>query len=221
MKYTKLEITACLELVTGMHIGGSTYFAAIGAVDSPVIKDVRTNLPMIPGSSLKGKMRTLLAKKYNEHFAKEPNDDAIVIRRIFGSSKKNAVQKSRLVFSDSFMSNAEELRKVLPSITETKFENTINRATAIANPRQIERAVRGSQFALSMVYEVEDEAELDEDIKVIADGFKMLTWDYLGGNGSRGYGKVCFKDLGIRVVVGELEGIEKYEEILKKAVVTE
>mgnify|MGYP000999537641 CR=1 FL=1 len=59
--YAKVEISGVIEVVTGMHIGGSSAFSAIGAVDSPVIRDVRTNLPMLPGSSLKGKMRTLLA----------------------------------------------------------------------------------------------------------------------------------------------------------------
>lgn len=63
--YAKIQITGTIEAVTGMHIGGSSAFSAIGAVDSPIIKDIKTNNPMIPGSSLKGKMRTLLAKKYN------------------------------------------------------------------------------------------------------------------------------------------------------------
>lgn len=60
--YSKIQINGVLEVVTGMHIGGSSAFSAIGAVDSPVIKDIRTNKPMVPGSSLKGKMRTLLSK---------------------------------------------------------------------------------------------------------------------------------------------------------------
>lgn len=64
--YSKLEITGTLEVLTGMHIGGSSAFAAIGAVDSPVIRDTLSDRPMIPGSSLKGKLRTLLALRYNE-----------------------------------------------------------------------------------------------------------------------------------------------------------
>ena len=59
--YAKIKIFGDLYVKTGMHIGGSSAFAAIGAVDSPVIRDTRSSLPMIPGSSLKGKMRTLLA----------------------------------------------------------------------------------------------------------------------------------------------------------------
>ena len=51
--YAKVQITGIIEVKTGMHIGGSSAFAAIGAVDSPVIKDARSRLPMIPGSSLK------------------------------------------------------------------------------------------------------------------------------------------------------------------------
>lgn len=51
--YSKIQITGVLETKTGMHIGGSSAFSAIGAVDSPVIKDVRNGKPMVPGSSLK------------------------------------------------------------------------------------------------------------------------------------------------------------------------
>ena len=72
-----------------MALGGSGAFSAIGAVDSPVIKDPLTNLPVIPGSSLKGKMRTLLAKKYNEVPASDPSQDAECILSLFGSAEKN------------------------------------------------------------------------------------------------------------------------------------
>lgn len=58
----KIKISAVLEVVTGMHIGGSSEYSPIGAVDSPVISDPRTGQPVIPGSSLKGKMRTLLVR---------------------------------------------------------------------------------------------------------------------------------------------------------------
>ena len=64
--FVKLEITGKLEILTGMHIGGSSAFAAIGAVDSPVVRDALTNDPIIPGSSLKGKIRALLARQYND-----------------------------------------------------------------------------------------------------------------------------------------------------------
>ncbi len=219
--YAKIQITGIVEVKTGMHIGGSSAFAAIGAVDSPVIKDARTRLPMLPGSSLKGKMRTLLAKEYNTDVAAKPDDDAECLTRLFGSAKKGHVKRSRLIVSDMFLANEEELRKQgLQSLTEVKFENTINRATAVANPRQIERVVRGSQFDLDMIYEAEAEEQIVDDFRILAEGLKLLQYDYIGGNGSRGYGKIIFDSLQAETVVGEIsEGIlEQCNRILQEAV---
>ena len=204
--YAKIQITGKLEVVTGMHIGGSSAFAAIGAVDSPVIKDSRENLPMIPGSSLKGKMRTLLAKEYNETVAAKPDEDNERIIRLFGSAKKGNIKRSRIQIADMVMENADEFRKRgSQSLTEIKFENTINRVTAVAMPRQIERVIRGSEFALDIIYEVKEESEVVEDLSMLAEGMKLLQYDYLGGHGSRGYGKVRFKDVQADTVVGELD----------------
>ena len=186
--FAKIEISGKLEVVTGLHIGGSSAFSAIGAVDSPVVRDSRTNMPMIPGSSLKGKMRTLLAKRYNQTVAATPDDDADCLTELFGSAKKGRVKTSRILFSDMFLENKEELKQVgVEDPVEIKFENSINRATAVANPRQIERVVRGAQFPLQMIYEVKDEETLYKDLEILKEGFRLLQYDYLGGSGSRGY----------------------------------
>lgn len=217
--YAKIQITGTIEVKTGMHIGGSSAFAAIGAVDSPVVKDIRSSLPMIPGSSLKGKMRSLLAKEYNDSAAAKPDDDAECLTRLFGSARKEHIKRSRLIISDMFLANEQELREQgLQSLTEVKFENTINRATAVANPRQIERVIRGSAFEMDMIYEAEEEEEIVEDISILAEGLKLLQYDYLGGNGSRGYGKVAFCDLYAETVVGEIpeDILKKCNEILEK-----
>lgn len=214
--YSKIQITGVLETKTGMHIGGSSAFSAIGAVDSPVIKDVRTGKPMVPGSSLKGKIRTLLAKKYNEAVV-NPDNDAECIMRVFGSAKKdkdNKVHASKIIVSDMFLLNEDEIRnRGIESLTEVKFENNINRASAVATPRQIERAIKGLQFGIDMIYEVENgkEDEVIDDIKLLAEGMKMLEYDYLGGSGSRGYGKVQFFDMTAKVVIGALDDSEVAE----------
>lgn len=215
--YGKIQITGEINLITGMHIGGSNAFAAIGAVDSPIIKDILTNQPMLPGSSLKGKMRSLLAKEFNKELVNTPDDDDSRLTRLFGSAKKGKVRGSRVLFSDMVLNNSEELRaKGLTSLTEIKFENSINRATAVANPRQIERAVRGSQFNLDIVYEVVNESEVIEDFETLCRGLVLLQYDYIGGNGSRGYGKVKFENLEAAAVVGDIpnEMIDKCNEIL-------
>ncbi|MHB1453890.1 MAG: type III-A CRISPR-associated RAMP protein Csm3 [Saccharofermentanales bacterium] len=204
--YSKLKITATLEVMTGMHIGGSSAYSAIGAVDSPVIRDSLTKRPMIPGSSLKGKMRTLLARTMSENVYLESNDkDPAVIKRLFGSSKASQngrIIHSRLQFFDLFLSNYNAIKDV--GTTEVKFENTINRTTSVANPRQIERVIKGSEFAFSLIYDVVDENEYDEDIESIVLALKLLEMDYLGGHGTRGYGKVGFRDFNAECVLGEL-----------------
>ena len=192
--FSKIEITGIIQAETGIHIGGNSQFAAIGAVDSPVIRDVYTDYPMIPGSSLKGKMRTLLAKQYNKGLEKPENDDDRILR-LFGSAEKGKIQFSRLIFSDMIMVNAEKLQKTGISTTEIKFENTINRLTAVAMPRQIERAVRGSEYELHLIYNLEKEEEFEEDMKLLRHAMTLLTYDYIGGHGSRGYGKISFKNL--------------------------
>jgi CRISPR-associated protein Csm3 len=202
--FAKFEITGTLEVKTGLHIGGNGAFAAIGAVDSPVIRDVRSDDPIIPGSSLKGKMRTLLAKYYNDTVAAKPDDDSACIKGLFGSAKKGEVKTARLLFSDMFLQNKEELRNAnIYRATEVKFENSINRSTAVATPRQLERVIRGAKFGLNLVYEYKDDETMLKDFELLQTGLRLLQYDYLGGSGSRGYGKVTFSDIEIDQVVGD------------------
>lgn len=216
--YAKILISAQLEVVTGMHIGGSGAFSAIGSVDSPVIRDTATGLPLIPGSSIKGKLRTLSARmSEGTVYLKEPGQDAIEIRRLFGDqgSNKERATKARLQFSDAFFANSEDFVEV--PFTEVKFENTISRTTSVANPRQIERVTRGARFDFKLVYDAENEEEILEDFENISQAFKLLQLDYLGGHGTRGYGKVKFVDLGAQCVWGEVDGslMEKLNEKLR------
>ena len=205
----KIEITGKITLKTGMHIGASEAFAAIGAIDSPVARDPISGLPYIPGSSLKGKMRSLLAKAYNEKTrirTRDEDDDRI--KRLFGCSKnaEGNPQPSRLIFSDAVLSNQQELESQgVETPTEAKEENTINPLTAVANPRQIERVVRGAEFPISIIYNAIESETLKEDFELLADGFRLLQYDYLGGHGSRGYGRIKISDLDVCCVIGELE----------------
>ena len=208
MTYAKVKITAQIRLETGLHIGTSNAFAAIGATDSPVIKDPITNLPIIPGSSIKGKMRTLLARVYNDKLAKSPKEDGEVLSRLFGNHDSKDYKIGRLIFRDAFLLNKDDLdAKGAKSYTEVKFEKTIDRITAVANPRQIERAIRESRFGFELIYEINDKSagEVNEDIQAIVDGLKLLELDYLGGSGSRGYGKVVFEDLQAQTVFGQYD----------------
>lgn len=224
--YGKILIEGKLEVVTGLHIGGSSSFAAIGAVDSPVVRNSRDNQPMIPGSSLKGKMRSLLARQRNQKISANMDEDEEGILRLFGSAKNGNVRVGRLIFSDLFLAEQDSL----DSPVEVKFENSINRLTAVANPRQLERVIPGTQFNLKLLYELKDTTDREKekhseyyqgteeewilkDFQSLIDGMKLLELDYLGGSGTRGYGQVRFCNLSVGLVYGD-EVLEKYADQL-------
>ena len=205
----KIIIKGLIEVKTGMHIGGNSSYSAIGMVDSPVIKDKKTKLPIIPGSSLKGKMRSLLSFAKNDKRVNVENDGE-EIARLFGSSEKGNIKLSRLQFSDCFYVNKDN---DLPY--EIKFENGIDRKTVVANPRQIERVVRGSEFNFMLTYNIEEVSEMDMDMINLIQALKMLQLDYIGGGGSRGNGRIVFKDLKAFKLNDDCELVEE-EELTKK-----
>lgn len=120
-----------------------------------------------------------------------------------------------------FLDNLEELKHAgLTSATEVKFENSISRATAVANPRQIERVVRGARFPMQLIYEVSSDRTSEQvisDFKLLKEGLKLLEYDYLGGSGSRGYGRVHFSELTADVVIGTVdeELMEQCQKVLE------
>ena len=214
MGYAKLLIKGNIEVQTGLHIGGTDGYSAIGAVDSPVIKDSVSGIPMIPGSSIKGKMRHLLQKIYG--MSPSPDEDDQRVCRLFGTSASaKEILPSRLKFSDCFINEDKlnELRDANIRLTEVKSENTIDRKTAKANPRQIERVIRGTVFDLEIIYDIQNgsENETEEDFKNISTALKLLENDYLGGHGSRGSGRVKFKNLEVVKVYGELDKLPTLE----------
>lgn len=199
----KLLIGAVLTVKTGLHIGDSSDFVPIGAVDSPFIRDPLTKAPIIPGSSLKGKMRTLLARVRDGMAAlPSPEEDEAVVARLFGISSKTETKPARLQFRDAFV-KAESRNKFKNLDTDTylgeiKAENTINRGTGVANPRMIERVPAGMEFDFQLVYNIEDENQMKEDMEVLCRGFRLLQLDYLGGHGSRGYGRIAFSSFHVQ-----------------------
>lgn len=207
--FAKIRISCTMKVLTGLHIGGSNGFAAIGALDNPVIRDAYSGDPMIPGSSLKGKMRTLLARSRNEPGRPLPkcSEDAVEILRLFGTPGGKGTnphpRTARLQFSDAFLTNREQLLR-RGGITEVKSENTIFRATAIADPRSMERIVRGAEFAVTWFYTMDDERELLEDMRLLAEACRLLSLDYLGGSGTRGYGRVAFENFVVEPLLGTI-----------------
>lgn len=213
----KIIIKADMKVLTGLHIGGSNAYSAIGTVDAPVIRS-SDNKPIVPGSSLKGKLRSLLAAvKDSKEEYRNIKTDQYIIKRLFGSS--DPVMVAQLQFADAYIKDFD--KEPPRSLTEVKFENTIDRATGKSNNlRQIERVVPGTVFAIVIVYNELNEQETEEDLRALAEGMKLLQYDYLGGHGTRGYGRVNFKNIDIEIVNGkdsDKETLKGYFEKVEKS----
>ena len=189
----KIKLSSTLTVVSGLHIGGSKESVEIGGIDSPVIKmATRKGQPYIPGSSLKGKMCCLLEQVNGAtEVGKSPK-----INQLFGFSNDNI--PSRLIVRDAYMTEkSEEILRECTSLdmpyTENKFENRIHRITGVAeHPRQIERVPAGTEFHIEMILNIWDGDNEDELSTLLQLGIALIENDYLGGNGSRGYGQVIF-----------------------------
>ena len=230
MKLTNIvEIKAKLVLQTGLHIGAGDSEMHIGGIDNSVIKHPITQSPYIPGSSLKGKIRTLLewcsgavqsAPLSLKDISKNPEDVKNILR-LFGISgdTKNSEQEvaeigvSRLAFWDCALNEAWEnaIRDDNQLLTEAKSENTIDRITSTAgNPRQTERVPAGAEFDFKLTLR-QFEGDKPELLDLVLKGLKLLELDSLGGSGSRGYGKVKFTDLTVDGKACNLDDIKPFE----------
>jgi len=222
----KIMITGQLTLESGLHIGTSGDFSPIGAVDSIVVRDPVTRRPIIPGSSIKGKMRSLLAAAETDlPWLPKVDDEGDHLQRLFGGGGKN-IRRSRLQFFDLFMEekSVRELERADTDLylTEIKFENTIQRLTGVANPRQMERVPAGAVFGFKLTYMVEDPTEFLSDMENLAKGLRLIQLDYLGKGGSRGNGRVRFSeiDLETKLDSGLSLDLVKAKGVLARAIET-
>lgn len=212
--YGRIFIRAKIKAVTGLHIGGSPAALAIGGVDNPVIRDTLTGRPYIPGSSVRGKMRSLwekmtgvrqnwpIGKGVSIHLCDKKQDyrqcPVCQIYGVMGQSESSF--PTRLVVRDAFLSvgSEEELRlqaKTDLPYTEVKWEAVIDRVTSAAVPRQMERVPAGAVFEpMELIYNVYS-ADVRGRLPQVFVALQLVEDDYLGGLGSRGSGKVRFLNL--------------------------
>ncbi|MEO1941786.1 MAG: type III-A CRISPR-associated RAMP protein Csm3 [Campylobacterales bacterium] len=218
MKLTEIrEISGVIELKSGLRIGGGGTEIKIGGVDNPVIKNPLTNEPYIPGSSLKGKIRTLLewqlgligdgGRPYSiigssGRIRDEKWGEELV--KLFGNGStikdREIAQKigpTRVSFVDSFLINRQELLH-RSGLTEEKTEVTIDRLSGTVGgggPRVMERVPAGAKFQFSITLLQFEEDPADRLEGLLALGLKLLEMTHLGGSGSRGYGKIEFQQI--------------------------
>lgn len=215
----KIVIEGKITLLTGLHIGGSNLGMEIGGVNATVLRNPISGQPYIPGSSLKGKIRSLLEQRdgrfselSNVILYGPSNDSNYNIVRMFGMVKgTNENIVSRVIFRDCKMHKADLLADKIKTFdlpfTEVKTEVVIDRVISRAQPRSLERVPAGVEFCMSVVLNIweNSQVEIDENemLEILFNGFELLEKDYLGGKGSRGSGQV---KIGIKNITKETEG---------------
>ncbi len=218
--HKKIIIRGTMELLTGLHIGDSKDNVEIGGVDSPVVRRKDNNEPYIPGSSLKGKIRALLEIATGSNSGCDfklmsYSEEGKNIPLLFGATGDDG-NPSRLIVRDAYLTSEYDEKGVLIGgwafrlrdseftdmpFTEVKFENVINRIKGAAeHPRQIERIPAGAVFNIEFIINIITENDSNEEsyqfhsefMDLLKSGIRLLEDDYLGGSGSRGYGRVKF-----------------------------
>ncbi len=205
------QITGTITVLTGLHIGAGKDSLEIGGLDQPIIKNPLTGEPYIPGSSIKGKMRSLLEISKFSNQSQKTRDFVLKgkpcacaekdcpVCTIFGTSaaeKGPDLGPTRLIVRDAYLT--EEWRKKFSNgelLMEIKYENTIDRVRGVADhPRPLERVPAGVAFTFHLSFKVfqDDNPKLIDDI---FRGLRLIELDALGGNSSRGCGQVRFDEL--------------------------
>lgn len=224
MKMLKLDrkifFRGTLKLVTGMHIGGASLGLSIGGADKVIVRNPVSNLPYAPGSSIKGKLRSLLEKSHNliriEQDAKGNwvgplcKNPAEPLVQLFGFPAEEiptgdllVVGPTRLTVRDGELNNIQQIEKSGSTDmygTELKTEVSIDRLTSAANPRNFERVPAGAEFCFEMIVDLynvdagmpegDEKPFRDMYMEMLREGLRLMQDDYLGGQGSRGYGQV-------------------------------
>jgi len=244
LKFEKnIRIKGKIVCLTGLHVGGVAETMEIGGTDNPVFMDRIKNVPIIPGSSLKGKIRGLLElsdglyeqrggvcrywpdkeindfekrinKEQDENKKKKLRTELKSVNEVLttkqnlccvfgrGASEEVEAGPTRLIVRDAFPTGETiqdwKRNEDLVHGTEIKGENWINRITSQADPRFIERVPADSEFDFEMIYSVYQKEDI-ERLKMLFDGLSFLEDNYLGGSGSRGYGKIRFKEIQVMV----------------------
>ncbi|RLI82085.1 type III-A CRISPR-associated RAMP protein Csm3 [Archaeoglobales archaeon] len=214
-----IKISTNLRVETGLHIGAQMAGISIGATDNPVIKI--NGVPYIPGSSLKGKIRSLLelahGVKFNRDGRHECSGEACDICTVFGRSGnlKGSEGQTRVIFRDAYVNEkmSDEYARN-NNYVEIKYENVIDRIRGTVRRgglRDVERVLPGTVFDVEIAFrvfesdvngeEIRDLSQFPEKLKslfgLVLEGMRMLEDDCLGGCGSRGYGKVKFGNIRI------------------------
>ena len=221
----QFAINAKLNLLSGTRVGGSDDLLGIGTVDLTCIKNPVTRQPYLPGSSLKGRMRSELEKQLGQFGGRDGNQPCgcgqCMVCRVFGPhfNPRHNLGPTRLIVRDALLVSGGEI--------ETKTENIIDRKLGTAlHPRQVERVVPDSVFDFQVIINV---LGLDQNCSyegksgglalytIVRRGMQLLENSGIGSGVGKGYGRLHFVDIRSRRIYS-IEQKDKDGKILVPAV---
>jgi CRISPR-associated protein Csm3 len=186
---------------TPLHIGSGKKDTGISEV-TPVITDL-SGQPYIPGSSIKGKVRSeaeRIARQNNLGACNPPHVEDMcgtlkrspgefcICCKIFGTaaSSKGVSVASKVKFRDSYpIEKSETVLLTRAGIALDRSTGSVSRGAVFQN----EAVSAGIRFSLEMVCDNMEEKEMN----LLRAALKSVQESALGGFSSRGYGKVKFK----------------------------
>lgn len=235
-------VEATLHIKTGLHIGAGADSIQIGGIDNLVARHAITGAPFIAGSSLKGKMRSLLEwrhglPRWSDTKPMSPGKLPVVeaegtpgqqagarqVLQFFGyapSGRPDAddanardLGPSRFAFWDCDLTDAWRTDDKRALWFEVKSENSINRISGVADaPRFFQRVPAGVEFRFRLSLRVLDGDDEQGMLRTLWQGLRLVELDGLGGQISRGYGRVAFRDICVdgQQVLTSLDEIEAF-----------
>ena len=210
------EIAGVIHCLSGVRIGGNNNVIEIGTIDNPIIRNPITNHPYLPGSSLKGKMRSSLELILRRLTTGKDGKTLgpcscgkCVVCKLFGSGdSKSTFEPSRLIFRDCPLTqeSAQTLQtaaqnsgvffaEIKPGVRMNRATNTVAQGAFF----NFERVPEGTEFDFELVLrlygDLDDDKARADYRKTIAQGLCLIEKEGIGGKISAGYGKVRFDRL--------------------------
>ena len=203
-----IEFNGTMTIKSGVHIGGNDNGTKVGGCDNPVIRNPLTNDPYIPGSSIKGALRSC-AEKMPAYAGKIRNgkpcgcgQETCMVCKLFGAhmNMRAASGEPRLIVRDMNLS-PDFLDRVMESggsrsdIIETKTSTMIDRSTNTAaggHLHNMERVAAGTVFDRSLSHKVMDKDNEAELINFFKKCLSIVEATGIGGKVTSGSGQVEF-----------------------------
>ncbi|MEW5932604.1 MAG: type III-A CRISPR-associated RAMP protein Csm3 [Bacillota bacterium] len=229
----RLFIEGKVVLKSDLHIGADLLDlgagreeSVFGLPDNPVVRDCFGN-PFIPGSTLRGNLRTAadflyhreglsrLAREALQRWKSEEGRPAGQDRP--RSEGKNFQPPCEVedcwvcrVFGRASNARYREPTRLRVedahlldgagdgAAVSVRTENAIHRLLQMANPRRSEYVPRGAVFGLRLVYSVYRQDDLDMGVPLVLECLHHVEDAGIGGGRNRGAGSVEFRDLSLR-----------------------